>query len=177
MKVDKELINKIKKEILSMVKKDQALRYANKVDVKLDKENTEKLKKIILQIGWPKISLVGEEVSDGAWLLVQHSDQDINFQKECLRLVQREAETDEIDYKLIPLLVDRILVNEGKKQIYGTQFYKNKKTGKLVPRPIKNRAQVNKLRAAFGMESIGSYGKLLNESIARIESQNRQADI
>ncbi len=154
-----------------MVKKDQDLRYNNKFDEKLDKINTDKLKVIISQIGWPRISQVSKKVSDGAWLLVQHSDHDPLFQKKCLKLIKELVKEKEIDIKLIPLLEDRILVNDGKKQIYGTQFYKNKKTGKLIPKPIKNPKNVNEIRKSVGLEPLDVYSKTLNEIIERIENQ------
>src|SRR5690606_17036250 len=41
-----------------------------------DKANTEWLKAVVAERGWPTISEVGEEASYKAWLLVQHADQD-----------------------------------------------------------------------------------------------------
>lgn len=171
MKTSK-IISEIKKDILLMVKMDQDLRYNNKLDTKLDKINAEKLKKILSNVGWPKISQFGKKVSNGTWLLVQHSDHDLGFQKKCLRLIKEATKEKEIDIKLLPLLEDRVLVNQGKKQKYGTQFFKDKKTGELKPKPIKNKNLVDVLRKSVGLEPLDIYSKKLNNMVKRIEDIN-----
>lgn len=50
-------------------------------DKKIDKKNTLKIKKIIERYDWPTINLVGKKASKNAWLLVQHADHDVKFQK------------------------------------------------------------------------------------------------
>lgn len=42
------------------------------------------MKKIVKKHGWPGISLVGKKASVGAWLLAQHADRDLRFQKNVL---------------------------------------------------------------------------------------------
>jgi len=96
----------------------------------------ELLKKIIKEIGWPVISKVGKEASQAAWLVAQHADHDVKFQEYCLNLMKNASDGDVLK-KQIAYLTDRILVNTGKKQLYGTQFYLNKK-GVYGPRPIKD---------------------------------------
>lgn len=169
MLLNTNLIKKIKKEVIDMVNKDQSVRYANKFDVKLDKTNSNKIKKIIELIGWPKKSQFGEKVASGMWLIVQHADHDTEFQQKCLKLIKQAVKKNEADKKLIPFLEDRLLVNKNKKQIYGTQFYKNKTTGKLIPKSIRNQKHVDKLRKSVGLDPLSSYSKKLNESVKRIE--------
>lgn len=60
-------------------------------------------------------------------------------------------------------LTDRILVNIGKPQTYGTQFYKNP-NGKLIPRPIKNTNLLEKRRKAVGLGSFKLYKKQMEKS-------------
>ena len=40
--------------------------------------------------GWPGTSLVGEQGSHAAWLLVQHATHDPEFMKSCLALIEQE---------------------------------------------------------------------------------------
>ena len=54
---------------------------------------------------------------------------------------------------------DRILMNQGKKQIYGSQVVYNKK-GEQVFYPIEDEANVNIRRAKIGMQPIEEYAKL-----------------
>ncbi|OGZ96396.1 MAG: hypothetical protein A2679_00040 [Candidatus Sungbacteria bacterium RIFCSPHIGHO2_01_FULL_54_26] len=92
-------------------------------------ENTERLKKIIAKYGWPTIDLVGEKASRNAWLIIQHADHNVRFQKKCLALMQEIYQRNPhiISRENIAFLTDRILVNTKRAQLFGTQFYVNKK--------------------------------------------------
>ena len=60
----------------------------------------------------------------------------------------------------IAYLKDRVLVNNGKKQLFGTQFYTNKK-GIFGPRPIKDIKNLNKRRKEYGLPPFSEYKKLI----------------
>jgi len=158
-KINKELQNKI----LKMAEVDQKVRKSGKFDIKkirkIDRKNTKEMKKIIKGYGWPTISLVGKRASARAWLLVQHADRDLAFQKMCLTLIKKAAKNNDVSKWQIAYLTDRILTNRKKKQIYGTQIRFNKETEIVTPYPIKNPKKVNKLRKSFGLESLEKYIK------------------
>lgn len=135
---------------------DQEMRGKNLTDTShwdysVDQNNTARMKEIVAEIGWPSISKVGEDGSRAAWLLVQHADHDIPFQQHCLALMKDVPEGD-INKGDIAYLEDRILVNSGKPQLYGTQFDGAKKN--LVPRLIHDPANVDTRRAAMGMDTL-----------------------
>jgi translation initiation factor 6 (eIF-6) len=88
---------------------------------------------------------VGKEASHLAWLIVQHADHDVEFQEKCLKLMKQKLKEKKIDPIEVAYLTDRVRVNKGKKQIYGTQFYLNK-NGKLIPRPIYDKKNLDKRR-------------------------------
>jgi len=133
---------RIAQKLLEMRDRDQEMRKSGNWDEKIDKENAEKLREIIKEIGWPTISKVGEEASSAAWLIAQHADHDLEFQIECLEMLKNQNE-GEVLKKNIAYLEDRVRVAQGKPQIYGTQFYKNEK-GELVPRPIEDEENLEK---------------------------------
>lgn len=150
-------------ELNKMIKEDQDIRevssegdedkeheLAERMGV-IDKKNTERLKEIIAQIGWPSVSKVGKESSSAAWLLVQHSDHDIEFQKVCLDFMKDEPK-GEVDLHDIAYLKDRIRVNEKKSQIYGTQF--NIVEGKFVPKDIEDVENVDARRKEMGLPTL-----------------------
>ena len=149
-----------------MVKVDQKMRRGREFDNRIDIKNTCEFKKILDKYGWPKKSIFGEDVSNSAWLIVQHADHDIDFQKNSLKILKRLEKISEINRHLIPLLIDRVRVNQGRKQIYGTQFYMNEKN-ELVPRPLSNPGKVNRLRKKYGLSSLASYKRLLSKNIPR----------
>lgn len=121
-----------------------------KWDASLDRLHTKALQELVTAFGWPTISRVGADASVAAWLLVQHADENLAFQKLCLQLMKSEPLT-EVQQWNIALLEDRILVSEGKLQIYGSQFHKDKSTGKMIPWPIADAAQLDSRRKQVGL--------------------------
>src|SRR5690606_19292409 len=86
-----------------------------------DDRHAVRIKEIIDLYGWTGFSLIGKEGSHAMWLLVQHSS-DLNFQKHCLFLLEEAITHQEADIIDFAYLKDRVLMYEGKKQIFGTQF-------------------------------------------------------
>ncbi len=142
---------------MTMVAHDQAMRYQNELksdlwDSTVDERNTARMKRIVDEIGWPTISKVGYEPSHGAWLLVQHSDKDVSFQIRCLDLMKAALLQEEVESKDVAYLEDRVRVNQGLHQIYGTQF--TQINGRHVPRPILHPARVDEYRAKMGLGTL-----------------------
>lgn len=138
----------IASELTQMIKIDQDMREKNLEDddawdEEVDKQNTERMKKIVSEIGWPTISKVGKSGADDAWLLVQHADHDVAFQRKCLELM-KELPAGEIEKRHIAFLEDRVLLKEVGLQTYGTQF--DQKEGKHIPMPIRDPEQVDERR-------------------------------
>ena len=61
----------------------------------------------------------------------------------------------------LALLEDRILTNQGKEQIYGSQVRINE-SGKFEFFPIKDEPNVNKRRASVGLGTLEEYAKYFN---------------
>jgi hypothetical protein len=61
------------------------------------------------------------------------------------------------------LLTDRVNLNTGTKQIYGTQVAYNTKTGQAYPKPLKDSANVNERRKAMGLDPIEAYLNRMTE--------------
>jgi len=139
-------------EMQRMVEVDQAMRKMTGADASWDGEvdvrNTARMKEIVADIGWPTTSKVGPEGASNAWLLVQHADHDVDFQEYCLGLM-KEASPADVDKTDIAYLEDRVRVNRGRGQLYGTQF--RQENNKHVPRPIEDEENVDARRAALGM--------------------------
>ena len=123
-----------------------------------DLENTERLGAIVKQHGWPGNSLVGSDGSHAALLLVQHADRNVPLQRKCLDLMVKLPK-DEVSQRDVAYLTDRVLLHEGKQQIYGTQMMSA--DGKWVPQPLEDAANVDRRRAEAGMEPLAEYIKLV----------------
>lgn len=85
------------------------------------KRSVELLRKIVTEHGWPGRSLVGPDGAMAAWVLAQHLDEEPALQRQCLALLERAVADGEADAESLAYLTDRVLVNEGKPQRYGTQ--------------------------------------------------------
>lgn len=117
------------------------------------KENTARLSSIIEQYGWPRMSLVGEEGTHAAWLIVQHSIGNPPFMRHCLSLLKKAAIENEAPPWQAAMLEDRICMFEGRPQVYGSQF-RSDKNGELNPFPIENPEFVNRRRLEVGLNTI-----------------------
>jgi Family of unknown function (DUF6624) len=142
----------------------EAMEAADRVGA-IDAENTAWLRTVVRERGWPGRSMVGDQASDAAWLLVQHADRDPGFQRECLVLLQASVDAGEASARNLAYLVDRVLVAEGKPQRYGTQFTSGPKG--MEPRPIEDPDRVDERRATVGLPSMEEYARLMREHFGR----------
>src|SRR5262245_17490196 len=126
----------------------------------VDAENTKWLKGVIEKHGWPTNTLVGTDGADAAWLLAQHADADPKFQRRCLDLMAKLPK-NEVSQPNLAYLTDRVLLAEGKKQRYGTQFISV--DGKWKPRPLDDEATVDKRRAEVGLPPLAEYTKMIEQ--------------
>lgn len=148
----------IASDLGGMTEMDQVMRKSGQWDSTVDIKNTERIKKIVSQIGWPTLSKVGLKGANNAWLLVQHADHDIDFQKYCLQLM-KDAPQGEVNKIDIAYLEDRVRVNEGREQLYGTQF--TQEGGKYIPIKIEDESNVDVRRAEIGMGSLSEQIRLM----------------
>lgn len=155
----------LRRQLLAMDKDDQAARNAwiaaprdsaaaRALGMKvmdIDKRDTAALKAMVDAHGWPGVSLMGKDGAHAAWLLVQHADQDLAFQKRCLVLLEAtvargDAAPDEYAY-----LYDRVAVAEKRLQRYGTQIMGTE------PAPLEDPANVDARRASVGLGTLADY--------------------
>ncbi len=147
---------------ISKLDKEKQVEYMKLIEVVslADQENTKWLKEIIEKQGWPTYTKVGKDGAQSAWLLVQHADADPKFQRVCLDLMTK-APRNEVSLSNLAYLTDRVLLAEGKKQLYGTQFIRI--LGKLQPRPLEDEANIDKRRAEMGLSTLADYVKILEQ--------------
>lgn len=151
-------MEEIKQELKQMVETDQAARSESPIDwdktTKIDKTNTARLKEIIKEHGWITISKFGEEAAHHAWLLVQHADKEPDFQKECLNIMNVQAE-GEVLKKDIALLTDRVLMKTVGVQRYGSQFLMMPTY--ILVQPVEDPEHLDELRVQMGLKPMKEY--------------------
>lgn len=132
----------------------------SKTTEETDSINLKRLEEIIFAFGWPTFSLVGETAAKGAFLVIQHSN--LQVQQKYLESIFNAAMRDEASKEWVALLMDRISVLRKGVQIFGTQVYQvNDSTigHKIVYRyfPIKDEIKVDSLRQIFGLVPLAEY--------------------
>ncbi|PQJ20818.1 DUF6624 domain-containing protein [Tenacibaculum sp. SG-28] len=119
-----------------------------------------RLNQIFDTFGFVGFDLVGQEGSQNFWLMVQHCDHNKDFQIAVLEKMEIAVTKGNAQPSNYGLLLDRVLINTNKKQIYGTQVTYNFKTGQAYPQPLKDSTSVNERRKSIGLEPLEKY---LNE--------------
>ena len=158
---DQRYRNQMQVEIMKMSslgttqQSEQLIAIVKKQD-EIDKRNMARLEEIIRQHGWPGRSLVGEEAANAGFLVLQHAD--LTLQKKYFPLVKEGASKGEVSPADAAMLEDRILMGEGKKQIYGSAVQTGPQTGgKLALHPIEDEEHVDERRAAVGLMPLVEY--------------------
>lgn len=131
----------------------------------IDDDNTRWLKSLVDERGWLTTSAIGVEASDALWLMVQHADDDPEFQRRCLDLM-RELPAEEVSQTNVAMLTDRVLLAEGKQQVYGTQFVV--RDGVWVPFNLADEEGVDARRESVGLPPMAEYREML-EAVMRGE--------
>lgn len=146
-----------KVQILSEVLvSDQRIRRSNDF-IKLAKEdhrNQELVISIIEKCGMPTLKEVDQKQMDAVWLVLQHSDKEIR--KKYFPQIEKAVKNGDLSKQQYALMKDRMLMDEGKPQIYGSQI----KNGKLYK--LENPETVNERRKEMGLEPIEDYLKNFN---------------
>lgn len=147
--------------LLAMAEADQSMRNKSIYDLSLwdetvDKKHTAELQDIVNKFGWPTVSLVGEEASHAAWLLVQHADHDTQFQVRCLEMMKLQP-VGEVRLLDVAYLDDRVRCAQGRPQLYGTQFDNPGK--RFGPKTVEDRPHLDQRRKAVGLSSFKEYRK------------------
>jgi len=107
----------------------------------VDMANNDYIKNYIIKpYGYPNHKMIGKKGMEAFWLLIQHQDRDPKLQEQCLK-------NCDFNDRNKAYLIDRVLINQGKKQIYGTQLIGE----------IKDKKNVDKRRKEMGLESLEEY--------------------
>jgi hypothetical protein len=154
-----EIINKYKLHEYELIKVD---------GVSIDKINRDRLKEIITEFGFPTRQLVGKDAMHGIFLMIQHSDGDKEWQKGQLPNIERAVKQGDMDGQSYAYLYDRIKINGGEKQLYGTQFRNvdpiNKKVELADTEDVEN---LDRRRMEVGMMPIHMYEQFMLRNLPK----------
>jgi hypothetical protein len=150
-------MGKLDQEVRTNIPKEPDREFWKRLEAE-DRKREAPLARIIDEKGWPAISQVGHEAANSAWLIAQHGTPD--FLKRCLPLMRAAAQKHEMALPSLALSIDRVLMQDGKKQRYGSQFQTDD-GGRTRAYPIEDMAQLDERRASMGLEPFEDYRKRL----------------
>ena len=163
----------IRAELLAMEKADQDARGkctsgpVNRqmgcfIDVaqKIDEPHGKRLLEIFNLIGLPDTAKVGREGFSAFMILLQHVP-GVELREKCLRSITKAFENKELPPMAFAAFVDRLKVNQGKEQVYGTNF--DFKDGKMVMSPTEDRKNLARRRAEIGLPALDEYLRELKQ--------------
>jgi hypothetical protein len=112
------------------------------------------LKTLFKENGFLGYNEVGEQSSHNFLQMVQRMDADSTFQQEVL--VEMKKHIAKINASPIEFayLTDRVNLNQGKPQVYGTQLKINEKGISYEPKMVIDSQNLNKRRAEIGLGTI-----------------------
>jgi hypothetical protein len=131
-----------------------------------------RLEEILNQYGYPGYDLVGEKAEQAYWVMVQHSDFDPEFQKKVLLELEKQVQKENANSRNFGLLTDRVKINTGQKQIYGTQVTYISEKCQAIPKPLEDSANVNKRRAEVGLPPIEEYLNMMSQMHFEMNKEN-----
>lgn len=121
--------------------------------------NKMKAEAMFNKYGFLGFDKVGKEGSTHFWLLVQHCDKYSEFQKKVLKAMDKEVKKGNANPNNYAYLYDRVKVNAGEKQSFGTQVtYATETTGRAIPKiGLVDSVNVDKLRKEYSLEPLKDY--------------------
>ena len=136
------------------VTQEEAIEYALKLD-ETDSTNLASVSRILDTYGWP--SGLSDEANKAIFLVIDHSD--LNIMNKYIELFRDAVEKGYLSMNDFVTMEDRMLMNSGKPQKYGTQAYSVSEEGKTVIYiwPVEDPDKLDALRKSVGLLPIEEY--------------------
>jgi hypothetical protein len=163
----------LRDELLRMRELDQAARVACangtadeqskcllKTLEEIDRPNTKRLNEIFTAHGFPSVKSVGKDGVEAFVLLLQHSP-DVELRKKSEPGMRHAYKTKVISPMEYTGFVDHLQIDQGKPQIYGSNF--ETKDGKLVMTPVIDPKKLDERRRAMGLPPIAEAARMMRE--------------
>ncbi len=120
-----------------------------------DLKNQISVTELLNKYGWLGIDDVGRKGNQALYLVILHSDQ--ATRKKYLPMMRDANERGKAAASELALLEDRVLLDEGKNQRYGSQLKFNPDKGTYELYPIDDPAGVNERRQEMGLAPLEDY--------------------
>lgn len=122
----------------------------------IDRKNAARVTEIIDRYGWLSPDDIGYEANEALFLCIQHSEDSL-IQNKYLPILKEAVQRGAAKGWQYAFLTDRCLMNQGQKQIYGTQRIIRNEVYYLVP--LQDINKVDSFRKEMGLEPLSEYMK------------------
>ena len=119
---------------------------------------------IVEKHGFPDADKLGAEGTHLFWLLMQHQDRHPDFQVRVLVLMEKAVQQGKASGKDYAYLLDRVSLNTGKLQVYGTQMTLNAEGTSFEPRSCIDPEHLDERRASVGLGTMAQYIEIMNQN-------------
>ncbi|WP_298529485.1 DUF6624 domain-containing protein [uncultured Christiangramia sp.] len=134
---------------------DQAMRNSGVYKPEIGKENLNKVINILNQCGMPNWEQVPRYQFSTIFFVIQHSSKEVR--RSYFPILKKSAENGDLKKSTIAMMEDRMRMNYGKPQIYGTQIYRKSNSEPWKLYDLQNPERVNKRRKEIGLEPLEQY--------------------
>lgn len=120
-----------------------------------DNSNLKKVIEILEHKGWPSRKAVGDDGLQALFLVIQHSN--LEIQEHYLPLMKEAVRRGDLRAPAFAMVQDRIAIQKGGKQIYGSQIGQSVNSKTYYVLPIEDPENIDKRRLDIGMEPMKDY--------------------
>ena len=117
-------------------------------------KNAARLRELIAEHGWPSEDIAGKDGAEAAWFIAQHAIGEPEFQRDALKFLQAASAAGKCPAWHAAYLEDRIAMQEGRPQRFGSQWMDDPRDGLTRPWKLAVPDQVNQLRASVGLDPL-----------------------
>ena len=117
-----------------------------------DSINLVKVTNILDTQGWPSKKKIGTRGTSTLFFVIQHAD--LNAQTKYLPMITKALENNDLPKRQYAMFYDRLVLRQGKRQVYGTQLAMSKESKKPYILPLEDAQNVDKRRAEMGLNSM-----------------------
>ena len=120
-----------------------------------DSTNLIKVEAILSRHGWLGYNDIGSDANSTLFYVIQHSD--LQTQQKYLPMMREAVQDRRARANDLALLEDRVALDEGNKQLYGSQLTWSKTLNKLRVMPLDDPDNVDLRRASVGLGTMNEY--------------------
>lgn len=155
--------------------------------LKKDSLNLIKVSRILDTQGWPGKQKIGQRGTTTLFLVIQHSN--LKTQQKYLPMITKAMKHGNLPKRQYAMFYDRLVLGQGKRQLYGTQLAMSKESNKPYVLPLEDPKNVDKRRAAMGLNTmqenlnrwnliwdVEAYLKMLPKYEAKEKELNKKSD-